>query len=74
MITFVTLQFAEGAEAGVEVICLRNNAFVPGTIIIFIFAWYIMCARILSGYTQGINRNNAFVSVAKGGGGGGYSY
>jgi len=36
--TFVTLQFAEGAEAGVEVICLKNNPFVPGNIIIFIFA------------------------------------
>ena len=38
MSTLVTLQFAEGAEAGVGVICLRNNAFVLGTILIFIFA------------------------------------
>ena len=50
MSTFVTLQFAEGAEAGVEVICLRNNPFVPGTIYsFFIFAWYMMCTRILNG-------------------------
>ena len=44
MSTFVTLQlqFAEGAEAGVEVICLRNNAFVPGTIII-LFSHDICC-------------------------------
>ena len=51
MSTFVTLQFAEGAEAGVEVICLKNNPFVPGIIIIiFIFAWYMMYTRILNGW------------------------